>query len=138
MAVHADLRGWHSGEGRFFDGCVTVAAIQTEAGHVMLMTEGNRLGRPNSDVCQVGRASDSNRYPRNSGEQENKTENADPRKSIGAAMEYPGHWSIVVCPPRTHRGHIFPTAMNWKWDRRGIRERDSYLSVVSRTHTNPN
>jgi len=43
MAAHADMSGWQARLRARFDRCVTIPAINAEAGHMMFMTEWNWL-----------------------------------------------------------------------------------------------
>ena len=53
VAVHADLGGRNSGEGRFLDGGVTVPAVDTIIGHMVLVAEGYRLDTWDTDLRDV-------------------------------------------------------------------------------------
>jgi len=43
VARHTGFRGWHPGKGGLFDACVAVAAVNSQAVDMMLVTEGRRL-----------------------------------------------------------------------------------------------
>src|SRR5258706_13939193 len=58
MAIHAGLGRRNAGETRLLDRSVTIAPVNTESGHVMLVAEGHRLRLSDPGIRYVGRALD--------------------------------------------------------------------------------
>lgn len=57
VTIHAGLGRWDTGESGVLDRCVTVAAVDTQTGDMMLMAERSRLWAHDPSVGDVGRAS---------------------------------------------------------------------------------
>ena len=56
MTNHAGLGGRNPGKGGFFHACVTKSAIESEAGNMMLMTEGDGLLSHHILAREIGRS----------------------------------------------------------------------------------
>ena len=87
MAGHARFGGGHAGEGRFFDGRMTEAAIEAQAEDMMFMAEGHRLGERSHFPSCPRRPINGVQEPAASGNQKPDAENACSRNCIGAPAE---------------------------------------------------
>lgn len=91
MAVHTYFRRGYSRKRGLLNRGVAITAIDSDAAHVMLVTEWYRLSLGHPDLRDVCRPADRNRNPRYCGQQENESENSDSRQRIGAALKDPCH-----------------------------------------------
>src|SRR5262249_54788364 len=87
VAVHAGLGRRNAGEGGFLDRGMAVAAVDAVAGDVPLVAELNRLFARDVRFGDPGRAVDFAEQPEETGDEEHRTEDADPSNRVGAAMK---------------------------------------------------
>src|ERR1700688_1298115 len=87
VAVHASFRRRDSGEARSLNRGVAIAAVDAEAGNVMLVAEGDRLRLAHASIGYVGRALDLHRDPTERSNHEDRAENCGPGQGVGAAMK---------------------------------------------------
>ena len=101
VAVHARLRRRDAGEGRRFDGGMTVLAVDTVVEHVVQVAELNRLFDVLVGAGDVRRPAKGHRQQDQASHQRQNAEKTDFRECIGAAMEDLRH---QVCVPTRPRG----------------------------------
>src|SRR5208282_6054938 len=87
VAVHAGLGGRTARETRLFHRSVTVAAVEAEPGHVMLVAEGHRLRLSYSRISDVGRALELYQPPEQGCHNEDRAEQRGPGDCISAAWK---------------------------------------------------
>src|SRR5258708_40090430 len=87
VAVHARLRRWYAGEVRDLDRGMAIAAVDAEAGHVVLMAERDWLHPCDSLIRKVGGADDATDDPEDESGDEHGAENGHARERIGASVE---------------------------------------------------
>ena len=95
VAVDAGLRRGDAGDCRALDGVVAVTAIEPHPTHMVLVAERNRLIPSHSGLSHVGRARDFSRDEEGSQHDEQRAEDADLRKRVGAVMKNLRH--SVTC-----------------------------------------
>ena len=66
---------------------MAIAAVDAEAGDVMLMAERNRLRLANPRISDIGRALNFHGHPTEGGHHEDRAKNRGARHGIGAAMK---------------------------------------------------
>src|SRR5581483_1094944 len=84
VAVHARLGGRDSGERRSFDRGVAIPAVDSNAAHVMRMTERHRLLARHMLARAVAAPVELREGPGEKAQPEHRAEDTQPRKSIGA------------------------------------------------------
>ena len=94
VAIHAGLRRRNTGEARVFHRGVTIAAVNAESSHVMLMTERHRLGLADTGVSYEGGSLNGIEDPSQSSNNENSTEDSGAGQRIRAAMKDLRHFSL--------------------------------------------
>ena len=87
MAIHAGLGRRDAGEIRGLDRCVTVTAIDSQSGDVVLMAERDRLLPGDPLIGGVGRAHNAAEHPERESDNEHRSENGDARESVRAAVK---------------------------------------------------
>ena len=75
---------------------MTVAAIDSQSGDVMLMTEGDRLFAGDSLIGGIRRTNDASDDPEDEGDDEHRTEDRDARKGVRAAVKNLRHYSGAI------------------------------------------
>ena len=91
MAVHARLSGGHASKGGVFDGRVAVAAIDAVVGHVVLVTERNRLFDRLTRGGNVRRAHVQLRREEQQAQADESADQREARETVRAASEYLRH-----------------------------------------------
>src|SRR5262245_21148497 len=91
MAVHADLGGRDAGEGGVLDRGVAVAAIDPQAGDVVLVAERHRLLAGDADAGGVSGALQLGQDPEKSRDNEDETEDTDLGEGVETPVEDLGH-----------------------------------------------
>jgi len=91
VAVHAYLRGRDAGEGALLHRCVTVPAVNTNSGYVMLVTERYRLIAHDARFGKVRRTDYYAGHSRQGRNYENRAEDADTRQRIRTAVKNLSH-----------------------------------------------
>jgi len=87
MAVHAGFGGRNARKARGLDRSVAVAAIDPEAGDVVLVAEGNRLRLANTRIGDIRRALDFHCHPAQGSDYKDRAKDGGPGQSIRTAME---------------------------------------------------
>jgi hypothetical protein len=87
MAGHTDLGSWHTGKRALVDCRVTVATVDTQATHVVLMAKRHRLSARHPFLRGVTRPVEGRQKPQESGKDKNSTKDAQSSKGIGAGMK---------------------------------------------------
>jgi len=87
MAVHAGLRRRNAGKTGILYRSVAVAAINSQASHMMLVAEGSRLRLYNAFIGYVGRALDLGHRPEDERDDEHRSKNRGPRECVRTAMK---------------------------------------------------
>src|ERR1043166_5497404 len=122
MTGHADFGGGNPGKGGFFDGGVTVAAIDSEAAHMMLVTEGHRLLHGNIDARCEWRPIDGMKAPGQTGDEQEQKKNYEARNRIAAGSKYLRHKTRRPKPdslpfhlmPHCARAYRESTPISWR------------------------
>ena len=87
VAIHARLGRRNTGKTRSLNRSVAIAAVDAEAGNVVLMAEGDGLRLPHAGVGDIGRALNLHRDPAERGYDEHRAKNCGSRQGVGAAMK---------------------------------------------------
>src|ERR1700731_3055907 len=87
MAVHASAGGWDAGETRLLHRGVTVAAVDTQPGHMVLVTEGYRLRLHDAGIGDVGRSLELHQRIAQAGNDEDRAVDRCPGECVGAALK---------------------------------------------------
>jgi hypothetical protein len=95
VAVHAGLGWWNSGKTRFLYRCMTITAIKTQAGNMVLMTERDGLVRSNVLIGHIGRALQLKQRGARRGQQKDHSQNAGSGQSVCTAVKKLCHGSYV-------------------------------------------
>ena len=91
MAIHAGLGGRNAGEAGTLDRSMTVAAIDTVARRVVLVTERHRLSLGNVLISGIGRALHFQRCPQQHRHDHHHSDDRGARNCIRTTMEDLGH-----------------------------------------------
>ena len=91
VAVHAGLGGRDAGVGRLLHRGVAVAAVDAHAAHVMRVAEGHRLLAGLVGPGDPGRAVHPEEEQHDAADDEEPTEDREPRQGVRAAVEDLGH-----------------------------------------------
>src|SRR5260370_28530184 len=102
MAIHAGLGRWNAGRGGSLYRGVAIAAVDAQLASVMAMAERHRLLPRHAGPGDVGGAVDQRHSPRQRGDDEQPTEDAEPRQSVRAPVKHLGHAQPIV-PVRAGR-----------------------------------
>ena len=94
MAIHTRFGRWNSGKAGVLHRRVTVAAIESETGDVVLMTERNRLLQAFTLLGDVGRALQFVQSERQAGDNEPQDDKAHPRKPVGTSVKNLWHRNV--------------------------------------------
>ena len=87
MAVHAGLGGRNSGETRRLHRGMAVTAVNAKSGHVVLMTERNRLRLAHSRIGDIGRPLKLENHPAQNGHDKHRAKKRRAGENIRAAMK---------------------------------------------------
>src|SRR3954447_26155079 len=94
---HAGVGAWQTGKGRFFDGGVTIAAIDSVIANVMLVAERHRLIQRNIDISRVGRPIDLGGGPTGHANERDDSEYRYTRVNVRPRRKKLGHENLRFC-----------------------------------------
>lgn len=91
VTAHAGRRRRQSGERRFFDRAMAIAAVDAQSGDMMFMTKRHRLSAHDIGFGDKRRTIDLRDQPQQPADEKHHTKDTQARQSIGAAMKYLRH-----------------------------------------------
>lgn len=109
MTVHTHFRGWEPGKGAPFYRGVTIAAVNTQSAHMMLVAKRDWLLARYALFSGIAGPVQRRYEPQQPCKDKHRSQNADARDGVGAWMKDLGHARRLTYP----LGHCGPQPEYW-------------------------